>query len=155
MSTLLLRSVLHQCCRRAYQPVMPLIQIPKRQYLIVPEPDEIEEGDHEFFQDWHEIQRELIESTDQSAAEFGSDPYPSYRKVDRHRLSAQLTIMTPKFWLLFYLRHSLQYSCDQQEHQKRTEARFQGARKRNGRVSIRKVRGIVDLITFKRETGYR
>jgi hypothetical protein len=70
---------------------MPLIQIPKRQFFIVPEPDELEEEEHDFFQDWMEMQKESIDATDQDASDFGSDPYPYYRKVDHHGLSARLT----------------------------------------------------------------
>ena len=126
-----------------------------RQYLIVPEPDEIDEEEHEFFQDWIEIQKEDIDASEQEAGDFGSDPYPYYRKVGHYRLSARLTIFTPKLLIALFSSHAQQYSCDQQEHQKRTEARFQDARKRKGRVSIRKVRGLVEMINFKREFGYR
>jgi hypothetical protein len=73
---------------------MPLIQIPKRQFFIAPEPDELEDEEHEFFQDWMEMQKENIEATDQDAADFGSDPYPYYRKVYHRRLSSRLTIYT-------------------------------------------------------------
>ena len=102
MSSLLLRSVLQQCCRRAYQPVMPLFQIPKRQYFIVPEPDEIDEEEHEFFQDWIEIQKEDIDASEQEAGDFGSDPYPYYRKVGHYRLSARLSIFTPKLLIALF-----------------------------------------------------
>lgn len=60
---------------------MPFFQVPKRQFYIIPEADEIDERQHSFFQDYIELQKEDIDACDQDSSDFGSDPYPYYRKV--------------------------------------------------------------------------
>ena len=83
MSSFLTRSLQQQYCRRLPQPVCSLFEVPRRNYFIVYNPND---KPPEFITRSRvtrfEFQkRQMKEDMDNEAHEFGSDPYPFYRKV--------------------------------------------------------------------------
>ena len=83
MSSFLLRSLQQSCCRRLPLPVASSFAVPRQNYLIVYSPgDQPPEYATRSRVTKYEVQkRALREDEENETHEYGSDPYPFFRKV--------------------------------------------------------------------------
>lgn len=83
MSSFLLRSLQQSCCRRLPQPVASSFVVPRQNYLVVycPSDKPPEYATRSRVTRYEFQKRELREDEENETHEYGSDPYPFFRKV--------------------------------------------------------------------------
>jgi hypothetical protein len=96
MSSFLTRSLQWQCSRRLPKPFSPLFVVPKQNFFIVHSsnerpPDFINRSRITRYEFQKRTLRDELES---EAIEFGSDPYPFYRKVTQTIMTGSHLIVT-------------------------------------------------------------